>query len=300
MNHKRRTDETAIGDALNACAERVELASPLRWLVSIAKGATIAVDARVEGGWLLFSAPGGAPPADWLAVAGLNRGLEASSRIAMAVDTGLLQLRAEVQIGEGINLDDRVREACAGLVRASQRLAGTDPAGDPGGKPADGSAVALADGCREAGWSFVERRSGTLAIDLDVVDASHQATLAPAGPSGCTLGVGVAQWDSARPACRQALGVFLLSAAGALRFVRPAATVNGEVVAGFEVAFGARPAARELDEALRALSAACRLFAREAQLLRDEGVATRFLGLRDPGRRWMENAEINEEVGSWN
>lgn len=300
MNRTCRTDETAIGEALAACAERVELARPRHWLASIAKGATVAVEARVDPGWLLMSVPGGDAPVDWLAVAGLNRGLEASSRIAMDGDTGMLRLRAEVPLGEGINLDDRVREACAGLVRASQRLAGTDPAGHSGGKPVDGSAVAIADACREAGWSFVERRNGTLAIDLEVVDASHQATLAPAGPSGCSLAVDVARWESGSSDCRRALGMFLLTAADAVRFVRPAAAVNGEVVAGFEVSFGVQPAARELDEALRALSAACRLFAREAQLLRDEGVAARFLGLRDPGRRWVEVAEIKEEVGSWN
>jgi len=297
VNRKRRTDESVIGEALAACAERVELARPRHWRVSIAKGAAIALDASVDAGWLLLSASGGDVPADCLAVAALNRGLEASSRIALAADAGSLRLRAEVPLGEGMGLRDRVAEACAGLVRASRRLAVGDRADESAGEPPDGRAASMAEPCREAGWSFVERRSGTLAIDLDVVDASHQATLAPAGASGYVVAVDVVHWASPSAGCRQALGVLLLSAAEALRFVRPSAAVNGDVVAGFEVTFGARPAVEELDEALRALSTACRLFAREAQLLRDEGVAARFLDLRNPGRRSME---ITEEVGSWN
>ena len=281
MKRERGRRERAIDEALHACATDVEQTRAWQWRATLANGTRFAVDARAEGEWLSLSAPAGEAPGDCLGLLRLNHRLDAASRIALSLDAWSLELRSEVPLADGVNLPGRIREACTGLARASKRLRSGSKCRRDGGceeQPARDRRPAsmFADTCREAGWSFAEHRAGALAIELDVADSCHHAMLEPDDHS-IALSVEIGCWDAASAATCDAVGVLMLSACHALRFARAAATDDGVLTTWFEVMFGEAPGARELDEALRALSTACRLYAREAAILRDEAIAIRFL-----------------------
>jgi hypothetical protein len=161
----------------------------------------------------------------------------------------------------------------------------TDPAAptatdSPG--TADVEPINLKQICAEAGWPFVERASGKLAVELEVANGFYQALLVPTG-RGVQIGCDLATCDAA-PLCRQAIGGLLLAASAAVRLVR-AAIAPGEVppVARFEVVFASAPCPLELANALESLSVACSHCGEEVNMLQDHAVAQRYLELRG----WM-------------
>jgi len=176
----------------------------------------------------------------------------------------------------------RIREVCAGFV-FSRAGAQTDPAAasateSPG--TADVEPINLKQICSEAGWPFVERSSGKLAIELEVAHGFYQALVVPTG-RGVRIGCDLATCDAAPLVCRQAIGGLLLAASGAVRLLR-ATIAPGEVppVARLEVVFAGAPCPLELASALESLSVACSHCGEETNMLQDHAVAQRYLELR--------------------
>jgi hypothetical protein len=290
--------EFAIRQALGACAACVEETRPRGWRVSLANGRPLDVDVQADENWLTLSTPVPGARADCIELLRLNHGLGGSSRIALVPGTWSLELRSDVplvdtwpdsDLPEAMSLAIRIGEACDGLKQASDRLHGglhtRDDEPDPAERVwSDCAAVTrLADLCREAGWPYVERRGGALAIELDVADACHHA-LFELRSERAELSVPVTLVDVESAHAREAIGVLLLSACRTLRFARAAVTGGQAPTARFEVMFAEPPVAPELDEALRALSTACLLCAREAEMLREQAVAMKFLDVVKPER----------------
>jgi hypothetical protein len=195
---------------------------------------------------------------------------------------GSVRLRADLPLHEGIDIAARIREASAGFVFAWPGEP-TDPAA-PSGTDSPGTAdvepINLKQICSEAGWPFVERASGKLAVELEVVNGFYQALMVPTA-RGVQIGCDLATCDAAPPVCRQAIGGLLLAASGAVRLVR-AAIAPGEVppMARFEVVFAGAPCPSELASALESLSVACSHCGEEINMLQDHAVAQRYLELR--------------------
>ncbi|MGQ0734261.1 MAG: hypothetical protein ACT4QD_11460 [Acidobacteriota bacterium] len=294
--------EIRITEALRASAKNVEQTRPWRWRVGLANGRPMAVDVRADERWVSLSTQAGGVPNDTLELLRHNEGLGGSSRIALSLDTWSLGLRSDVLLCEGVPLAERINEACAGLKLASERL--THGCGGShaalGTRALEDEAVrnqGLADSCRDAGWSVIERDSGALAIELDVDNACHRAMLEPVGGGGVRVSAEAASIDAESLLVREAVGALLLSSCHTLRFARAAVTGRETLTARFEVAFAEPPAPGELDEGLHALAAACRLYAREIDVLQDEAIAVRFLELtgscrrNGPYDRWRETGK---------
>ena len=195
---------------------------------------------------------------------------------------GSVRLRADLPLHEAIDIAARIREVCAGFVFAGAD-GPTDPAApsatdSPG--TADVEPINLKQICAEAGWPFVERASGKLAVELEVANGFYQALLLPTG-RGVQIGCDLATCDAAPLLCRQAIGGLLLAASGAVRLAR-AAIAPGEVppVARLEIVFAGAPSPLEMASALESLSVACSHCGEEINMLQDHAVAQRYLELR--------------------
>lgn len=258
----------AIADALAKHASAVQPAGHERWTLVLANGTDFAATARVDDGWLVLEAPFDREPASpgrawqWLR---WNASLDGGARFALRPDATGPCACAELPVDDDVDVTRRVGEACRGLTAAKELVSGVEPvdgaiAGEGGG--------ALADLCGEAGWGFVDRDGGCLAVDLDVPGAFHQATVAAQG-AGVSVTVPVLDASAARaPVCEEAVGLLLARVCGVLRMARVAATMrDGVPEARFEVVFASRPCAAEMTHAFAALSVAARIAAREATVL---------------------------------
>ncbi len=129
---------------------------------------------------------------------------------------------------------------------------------------------------------MAHRAGDQVAIELDVPDAFCQALVQPKGEGGLRLRVELATVPSACTTGRHAASALLLHASHLVRMARATArTAEGAIVYGWEISLDRVARAREVQHALAALSVACRLCAREIQLLgQDESLARKFLVVR--------------------
>lgn len=129
--------------------------------------------------------------------------------------------------------------------------------------------------CREAAWEAHPHGDGTVAITLDVPHSFVQA-LATTDGDRVRLRVELcADVAALSDLCRQALERLLAQVRAAMRSVKPV-WAGGR--AGLEAWLDTTSDPDDLDAALTALSVACRLSVREAQLLSaDEVVARAYL-----------------------
>jgi len=246
------------------------------------------VRAKIAGDWLALEADfcqsPNAPakgPAFFGDLLVRNATLPGLVKFVITTD-GSVWLCADLPLHEGIDIAARIREACTGFVSAWTGEP-TDPAASsatdsPG--TADDEPINLKQICAEAGWPFVERASGKLAVELEVANGFYQALLVPTG-RGVQITCDLATCDAAPPVSRQAISGLLLAASRAVRLGR-AAIAPGEVppVARFEVVFAGAPCPLELASALESLSVACSHCGEEINLLQDHAVAQRYLELR--------------------
>jgi hypothetical protein len=101
------------------------------------------------------------------------------------------------------------------------------------------------------------------------------------GPAGWHLKTAGQALAATGPAGVRATEVLLLAACGAVRLARAWLSAAGDTpVVGWEAGLPPKPGPRQLDHALTALSAACRLTVREIEALADEALAERYLALR--------------------
>jgi hypothetical protein len=245
----------------------------------------------MAGGWLALeadlhqsaNAPAKGPAFFWDSLV-WNATLPGLVKLVITTDSSL-RLRADLPLREGIDIAARIREACAGFLFAwagapidPAAVSATDSPGTANVEP-----INLKQICSEAGWPFVERASGKLAVELEVANGFYLALVVPTG-RGVRIGCDLATCDAAPLACRQAIGGLLLAASGAVRLAR-AAIAPGEVppVARFEVVFAGVPCPLELASALESLSVACSHCGEEIKTLQDHAVSQHYLELRG----WM-------------
>ena len=279
----------AIGAALEAaagkCGGRVERAGRGPWRLALANGRPFEVSAVVDavGEWLQLDAPaGGGQDAGrlWDALV-VNGRLAGAAKLALAAEG--LRLRAEMTLHRGDVLAARIASACCGFKDALSALDGGPGAAariDTGPEPP--AADDLAAACREAGWSVSERANGLVAVDLECARRFHQALLRPRGSGGALAAVELIRAAALPAAGRAAIAALLLAATARVRLARAAAEEEGgRVWARLEVAFESTADATDLDHGLSALAAACSLAGDEARVLQHEGVAARYLALRN-------------------
>jgi hypothetical protein len=296
-----RSRHLAVAESLGKCAPAVEQVGPGRWSLLLSNGTVLLVSAAVIEDWLVLDAPlpaadhAGWPPA-WQLLR-LNAGLDGASRIVRSPEDSDLRLRSEIPLDEEVNLFARVRETCAGFERASDTLQGECTPGDlaaewparPGpsvaapqlGREPETDAVDLARLCTQAGWPFVTRDEGRLAVDLGLDGEGPPAVIARRADGSVETAADLVRGDDLTALCREAVAWLLVAASGLVRFAKPAVrTGEGRSVARVEVTFPTPPCAAELGHALSALSVACGLVAREVQVLRDDRVAREYLSSR--------------------
>jgi hypothetical protein len=276
--------EEIISAVFSECAALAQASGDGGWKLSLAGGKTIPASARLLDDWLTFDAPfdRSRRSIDCWRLLALNFGLSRPGKIALV--QGRLHARIEVALPEDERLPRACAEACAGIVEvaeALERLAcDVGKAGPPpvASTQAD-TEVNLVDVCKEAGWDFVERAEGALAVRLDTRAGFHQA-LVERSARGAVVGVEVWRATGLTELSRRAIGAFLLRASGRVRMARATVEECGEQsIIGFEARLGANPRAEEMRSALSALSIACDWCAREVAHLQDERVAEGYLAI---------------------
>lgn len=125
----------------------------------------------------------------------------------------------------------------------------------------DATCVELATLAAEAGWPATVRDDGGLLVELSVPEAYFAAAVS-ADAATIRCAVPLALIEGAPVVCRAALARLLRRAGEVVPLVRPLLDEQG---ARFEVALAAGVAAPALDQALAALTVACRLFGREVE-----------------------------------
>ena len=287
----------SVDAALAAIALRLTPVGGSRWTMALVQGEPECVTAMLMDDWLVIEAdlkPGGAlggPGIFWDAL-GWNAALPGLAKLAITGGGGW-RLLAELPVQESVALSERVRESCAGFEAARVRLqpgAGSAPEFTAPEAPAL-EPMDLRSLCSEAGWPFIERAGGTLAVDLDLPTSFYQALLVPSG-RGLRIGCDLATLDGAPPVCRRAIGGFLLAASGAVRLARAAIT-SGELwpVARFEVVFATPPCPSEISSALESLHVGCGLCGEEIKTLQDPIVAQHYLELQG----WVARTTIDQK-----
>ncbi|MCX6538594.1 MAG: hypothetical protein NT151_06650 [Acidobacteria bacterium] len=270
----------------------------------------IAVDREYD--WLVLSADlpdATRSRAPWDALQG-TAASPGSAKLVIAPAARTIGLRADVPAEDGIDVVARTREAREGMNRLA---AGADDGADRlrqgyGGPPklyaraevpsysstdsraGESGRTAEADQApeidlgalaAEAGWAFVQRASGRLAIDLGVPGQFHQAIVEPRNAGGCRARVELARLGDAADDTRTAIAVLLLTLAYVVRFVRAGAEPRDGTTSVFvEADIEHAATAPELHHALSALSVACRMAGREVKALMDPDVAHTYLAAR--------------------
>jgi hypothetical protein len=154
-----------------------------------------------------------------------------------ARSTGGFAVRADVALDADADLERRVRDAVDGL-RVAIACSNEQRAHGPVARAADEDGT-LGASCRATGWTIRERGPGTVAVDLEVPGAVHQALVERRRDGRVSASVRIldpGEEDAAMSAvCRQALGVLLVRVSGAVRMVRAAADGDGDTAPRIEV-----------------------------------------------------------------
>ena len=268
---------------------------PRAWKVAIANGSEVHATARVAEGWLLFeSALTGAAGRDPWELLRWNAVLPGGVKFALRRGDPMPHLRAELPLGVDLDVAARIGQAFAGFSAASALLAGaTHVDGDGVLADGDDAGIDLPRLCAEAGWPFVARASGALAVTLESGLEFRQATLTTEG-NAVRASVPLVTNDGSRPAVRRmAVAALALRASAAVRMARAAAT---DMELCSEVVLAGAPAPAELGHALAALSVACRLCAGELGILAEDGaVAGLYLRCNQtPATSWKNGGFEHE------
>lgn len=280
---------------LNKCSAGLHSAGPWRWQCLVQNGSRLPLTASLEEGFLQLA---GCPEAHRRPVRALENALRGNATLAGGVKFALdaasrgLHLRTDIVLLDEKQLLDRVRWALDGFHQGYNRLKSLDSGGQGAEARAAGpSAVRLGELLRESGWSCTERGANEFCADLSA-DPAPPARIT-AHDEGVVLSVDLVRCLPSAEAARKALSIFLLTASYSLRLACACAgEEEGQPRFGFQVRLPAAPAAEEIDHALAALSTACRMCAREANVLLDESAARCYLAVRNvPLTHNSENAK---------
>jgi len=293
MSYFLDVTQIPVADLLRRHADSVLPDGGDAWKFKLDAEVSLKATARIENDWLLLAAtPGGKrrrkrPTAEHRARLLRHNGeLRGGVKFALEGDPPCPLLATEIPLSDDEpGFEARFSGACAGFRQGAVMFSskrrpsghGNDEGNDPDTKPDTGVEANLAPLCEEAGWQFTTRADGRLAVQLDVPGAFCQA-LTERDDQG---GVHLRAWlEGGRPtatASRCAVDVLLLSAC---RVVRMARAVAGPAEYCWEITLADPPDALGLDHALSSLSVACRMSAREINVLQDEAIAQRYLTVR--------------------
>jgi hypothetical protein len=273
----------------------VEPTGPGRYAFALRTEGGPVGEARLGGGWLrLAVALGGASvPATacgegLLGLARAHSGLPGGVKYALVGRGEALEAGAEMPV-DGVD-EARTRWLVAQLAEMAGGLRGAAAvvpsvhgaprsARSPGAPRAPGRGVEQPSPvtcagvralCQEEGWNVLGGSAGEVRVELPTADAFRVASLS------CTHGSIAARVELdlgpvIEVASRQALGLFLLRAAGALHMVRPWVAegdpAQAPLAAGFEAVLRVAAPAAVVSAALGALTVACELCGREAEVL---------------------------------
>jgi len=274
-----------VAPLLHVHAAACEQIEPHAWKVEIANGSAVHGTARVVDEWLVLeSTPNDVAGRDPWELLGWNAALPGAVKFALRRGDATPHVRAELPLAADIDVGLRLRQSFEGLSVASALLTGKPHDLSPA---VDGDGIDLPGVCAEAGWPFVARPSGALAVTLETGTGFHQAILTTDG-SALRISASLTTDDASRPAvCRAAVAALALRASAAVRMVR-AAVADRDL--RLEVVLADAPAPAEVRHALAALSVACRMTARETAVLADdETVAGLYLTLQPKPSRELEN-----------
>ena len=297
MMEATRAHEKLITNALEQEAASVKHVAPKSWDLSLANGRLAAASARIDdAGWFLLDAPlDHGTGAKRTALSGKrlhdylkwNAELTGGAKFVVEPRDRSARLRVEIplDLGERADPAGQVHLACQGCKAALEKLCDgrkerhSVSLVDLSRGRADTSRCDLLRLCRETGWGFVERSSGRISVELEVLNGSHSAILAERENGDISASVDVAVWTSLSGASRRSLDLLILSTAGFVRMVRPAVVKEGDKSrARFEMVFSSPCRPAQLAHALSALSLACRFCAQECRLLqKDETIAREYL-----------------------
>ncbi len=258
----------------------------------------VAVSAAVHGDeWLVLRALDGPvgldSPADALA---RNAAEPGPAKLVAVGCAAQLSARADIVLIDGLAPAARIREAIGGLLhlaRDGERAADMDAAaGQQHDDEAEWGAIRehVTAAIGEAGWACHERSNLDVVVDLDVPGQFRQATVRPGHRTSIALRVDLVRVSQGADAVHRALAALLLTATGVVRMVK--AGVMRE--AGADVFFvrchvGHDASVDEMRHALSALTVACRLVGREADVMAvDAAIARAYL----EARGWAASTEL--------
>ncbi|NIN71008.1 MAG: hypothetical protein GTO46_03540 [Gemmatimonadetes bacterium] len=278
----------AVTEALSGCGLSLRGSGSQEWQLSMARRRGIA---RIDDGWLVLEFPParGRTPSP-LRTLERNAELSGSAKHVLLTD-GSLRLRAEVPADEppgpeAAGLAPQIREAVAGL--ASAMRASMPRTSSANETPSDSGAEEGAPSsdpctlCGEAGWSYSERSSGRLHVDLDVPGgAFYQAAVRRTGGQIVQRVELFADGEAATESLvGPAIAALLLSVSAVVRLVRAVSWRSDAGPAwGFEVQLPGTTTVGAFVHGLSALSVACGLCGREVRALAQDPVL---------GRRYLE------------
>lgn len=280
----------AVTEALSGYGLSVRATDSKAWQLSIASRRGVA---RIDDGWLVleFPPPRGRAPSP-LRTLERNAELRGNAKHVLLVDGSAL-LRAEVPVEEAFGrgaagIAWQVREAVAGLVSAiaastsctsSTGEAPSDGGGENGASSSDPGAL-----CGEADWSYSERSSGRLHVDLDVAGgAFYQAAVERDAGHIMQRVELLAEGDAATESLAgSAIAALLLSVSGVVRMARAVSWESDAGLSwGFEVQLPGTTTVGTFIHGLSALSVACGLCGREVRALaHDPELARLYLEIR--------------------
>jgi hypothetical protein len=252
---------------------------------------------HMADGWAVLTAEFGDQAVrtnPWEALA-LNGAADGEARLILRPGDVAVAVRAEVPLAAGEDPAPRLASACGDVRRlaaAVERRAAHEDGDTPARVPREEAApeppssseqpaVDIAALLTEAGWPFVRRASGRLAVDLELPDQFQQAFITPAADGRHLVRSTLAVAGALTPPTRNALGVLLLTVSAMVRTARGGCTdEDGESPLFFESPIGNAPSASDLDLALCAVAMACQMAGREARALIDDRIARAYLAAR--------------------
>jgi hypothetical protein len=280
-----------VAGAIEELAAGYKQTAGLKWRFIVENGKPSAIDARLDGEWLVLDSVSVRyrlkRPTVYLAANGLLPGL---GKAVASRGERHVRLRAEIPVDGDVGLLRLLCRTCSGLAAFPLlidrlRKGGARGEAEPSAKrqaqvPGTTPAPSVGELLKDTGWRFKERAHGALHVDLEAPEADVGAVVCRRDDETVCLRADLGRFAELKPKARDAMGLMLLTAAASIRFARPVMeNADGAWKVSYEVGLHETPSTCELDHALRALSTAARTCAKEVVALSNERIAGNYLCL---------------------
>jgi hypothetical protein len=290
---RRDAPTQAISRALGSLTQTPAPGSPSDWRFVLENGAKLEMRTRLVDEWFELTASTTVTPlrlAHAWSMLRTNAELTGPARVALAPDADEAHFRGEIFADDDGRLDTRISDLCEGARAACHALYDRTPPGRSGRAseptavahpPPDGSR--LVQLCTEAGWPHTERASGRVEVPIACGPAVYQAQLELMADGALYAVADLVDASALTSVARAATALLLLNTSAVVRSVKGVAVRrDGGERAGLAAACERPRSGADVDRALAALTVACDLAGREAQMLRDEGLAREYLAWHAP------------------